>query len=97
VPVDGTTGVQLALTFKTASMSEPSTTITRFALGDEYGTAKLRSGAYFFGLPGQDGTLPDWTTYQMLPENSAGGCGIGTLACGGDVAARHPYVLMLVE
>jgi hypothetical protein len=33
----------------------------------------------------------------MLPENSAGGCGIGTLACGGDAAARHPYVLMLVE
>ena len=98
VPVDSTTGVQLTLTFKTASMSEPSTTVTRFALDDEYGAAKLRSGAYFFGLPGQDGSLPDWKTYQMLPENSAGGCGIGTLACGRDAAtARHPYVLMLVE
>jgi hypothetical protein len=98
VPVDGPTGVVLALTFKTAGMTEASTTLTRLALGDEYGAAKLRSGAYFFGLPDQDGSLPDWKTYQMLPENSAGGCGIGTLACGRDAAtARHPYVLMLVE
>jgi hypothetical protein len=93
VPIDAATGLNLWVDVQHAGEAAPRTTVLRFAVGDDAGTAKLRAGTYVVAL---DSAAGGWSDYRLEPLDQHN-LGLYRVTGRGGVPANQPHLLLTVS